>query len=454
MSEKQKTLRFAGAAVVLALIAFITAPGKIEPDAFFDQGEPFFPDFQDPNSAVTLEVIKFDPETGSTVPFKVTFKEGRWTIPSHYDYPADGKERLAKTAAAIIEMRKDEFRTDNVADHEVCGVLDPLDETITSLEGRGERVIIRGENDNVLADIIIGKKVPGKDGFRFVRLPGQKRVYAARTDIDVSTRFSDWIDTDLLRINRNDIEKVVLKDYSVDERTGIVRMRDVVTLRKKDNEWKADKMAPDEEVDKIKMNDLLTALDQLSIVGVRPKPAGLSASLTKMREGVRLTQQDLLSLQSKGYFFSRDGQLLSNEGELQAETKDGVIYTLRFGEVVYGRGLAVTAGIDTSETGEKGPGENRYLFITASFNERKFPEPPKPQNTDFLNKADSLWTDADRKNKERYDRYEEWKRKVEKGRKLTDELNARFAKWYYVISASKFDKLHVKRKDLIKRKKS
>lgn len=452
-TEKQKTLALAGAAVFLALVAFVTAPKTSTPDAFFDQGEPFFPDFTDPNSAVTLEVIRFDEETGSTMPFKVTFKEGQWTIPSHYDYPADQKDRLAKTAAAIIELRKDDFRTDNVADHEACGVLDPLDESVTSLQGRGERVIIRGENDQVLADIIFGKKVEGREGFRFVRLPGQKRVYAAKTDIEITTNFADWIDTDLLKVNRNEIEKVVLKDYSVDERTGIVRMRDVVTLTKNNNTWTADKLAADQEVDSGKMTNLLTALDQLSIVGVRPKPAGLSASLTRISDGVRLTQEDLLSLQSKGYFFSRSGQLLSNEGELQAETSDGVIYTLRFGEVVYGRGLAVTAGVDTIETEQKGPAENRYLFITASFDAQKFPEPKKPANTDFLNKADSLWTDADRKNKELYDAHKDWEEKVERAKKRVDELNARFARWYYVISQSSFEKLHLKRADLIREKK-
>ncbi|MDZ7344828.1 MAG: hypothetical protein ONA90_09995, partial [candidate division KSB1 bacterium] len=160
----------------------------------------------------------------------------------------------------------------------------------------------------------------------------------------------------------------------------------------------------------------------------------------------------VLSLQSKGYYFSRNGQLLSNEGELQARTKDGVIYTLRFGEVVYGRGEEVTAGTDTVETKQRGPGENRYLFITTEFDPREFPEPPKPRNTDFLNKADSLLTEADRKNKSLHEAHTKWQEQVEKGRKLSDDLNARFAKWYYVISAASFEKLRLTRKDLVKPK--
>ncbi len=454
MSEKQKTMMFAGAALGLALLALlVNFPRSRTPEAFFDKGEPFFPEFTDPNAATTLEVIQYDEETGSPIPFKVTFKDGIWTIPSHHDYPADAKDRLAETAAGVMILRKDDFRSDNPADHEACGVIDPLDETNPALKGRGERVTIKGKNDEVLADIIIGKRVKGKDTFRFVRVPGQKRVYVAKVDVTISTKFADWIETDLLKINKSDITRVTLKDYSINERTRMVDQRDVVVLDKDGDKWTANNMRADQEVDKTKTDDLLRAIDQLSIVGVRPKPRGLTAQLTAMSDGVRLTDEDVLSLQSKGYYFSRDGQLLSNEGELQVKTKDGVIYTLRFGEVVYGSGLAVTAGInDTTSTNKQDTGENRYLFITTQFDPNTFPEPPEPKNLEFQNKADSLWTDADRKNKELFDRHEEWKKNIEKGEKLSQELNERFARWYYVISQDSFEKIHLKRRDLIKKK--
>ncbi|MFQ5707677.1 MAG: DUF4340 domain-containing protein [bacterium] len=452
MNETKKTLIFGGAAVALALLAFITAPKRVTPGAFLDKGELFFPDFTDPNTATTLEVIDYDEETGAAKPFKVTFKDGRWTIPSHHDYPADGKDRLAKTAAGVLVLRKDDFRSDNVSDYEACGVIDPLDETSAALKGRGKRVIIKGKNDQVLADIIIGKKIEGRDKFRFVRIPDQKRIYAARVDLNISTEFSDWIEKDLLEINKDDIKQVVLKDYSINEATGTVNQRDVLILDKKDDVWKANRMAANQEVDQTKMSSLLSALDNLSIVGVRPKPGGLSRSLRKESNGISITQQAVLSLQSKGYYFTRDGQLLSNEGELKARTKDGVTYTLRFGEIVYGSGEAVTAGTETDGNKKSGPGENRYLFITTDFDATQFKEPSKPKNTDFANKPDSLWTDADRKNKELQNEHDKWQEKIDKGQKISDDLNARFARWYYVISAKSFDKLHLKRKELMKKK--
>lgn len=452
MNETQKTMIFGGVAIFLVLLAFITTPRRRTPDAFFDIGEPFFPEFTDPNVATTLEVIEFDEETGSAKPFKVTFKDGKWTIPSHHDYPADGKDRLAKTAAGVIGIIKDDFRTDNVADHEACGVIDPLDETVATLKGRGKRVTIKGDNDKILADFIIGKKIPDRENFRFVRVPGQKRVYAVRMNIDISTKFSDWIEADLLQVEKDNITQVKIKDYSIDEFTRMVNQRDVLVLDKAGDEWTANRMSSDQEVDQTKMKDLLKALDELTIVGVRPKPGGLSQSLTKVSKGVTITQSDLLSLQSKGYYFSRSGELLSNEGELQARTKDGVTYTLRFGEIVYGTGEAVSAGTESSEAEKSGPGENRYLFITTEFDPGQFKEPKKPRNTEFMNKPDSLWTDADRRNKEMQDAHDEWQKKIDKGEKRSAALNARFARWYYVISADSFDKLHLKRKDLVKKK--
>ena len=451
MSEIKKTYTYGGIAFALMILAFISSPGDITPDAFLDQGEPFFPEFVDPNAALTLEVVDYDDKTGSARPFKVSFTGGRWIIPSHHDYLADGADRLSKTAAGVIGINKDDFRSDNVSEHEVFGVIDPLDNTSASLQGRGQRVTIKGANEAILADFIIGNEVENRPGFRFVRVPDQKRVYAVRMDIDISTKFSDWIEADLLKVEKIKIEKIVLKDYTVNEQTGTIDQHDNLILNKTDDGWTADDMSEDQEVDDTVINDLITAIDELSIVGVRPKPEGLSRSL-QSSNNIALVQRDLLDLQRKGYFFTRESQLVSNEGELQAATTDGITYTMRFGEILYGVGESVSAGTDSTADETSGPGENRYLFITTNFENNYFTEPEIPENLEFQEKADSLWTDADRANEELHDTHETWKQNVEKGLKLSAELNNRFADWYYVISAEIFDKLRKKRSDLIKEK--
>ena len=107
MSETRKTAAFGGVALVLLLFALLTAPQRAMPDDFLDRGETFFPEFTDPNVATTLEVIEFDGGTATARPFQVTFRNGRWTIPSHHDYAADGEDRLAhwlREPAAIAPL--------------------------------------------------------------------------------------------------------------------------------------------------------------------------------------------------------------------------------------------------------------------------------------------------------------------------------------------------------------
>ena len=452
MNEVKKTVLFGLVAIVLVVSAFVLSPRRITPEAFADQGQPFFPEFTDPNEATTLEVVDFDESTGEAHPFKVTFKNGKWTIPSHYDYPADGKDRLAKTAAGVIDIKKDEFRTDNVSDHDGLGVLDPMDQT-GSLSGRGERVTIKGENDKVLADIIIGKPVAGKQGFRYVRLPDQNRVYAVKMDIDISTNFDDWIDRDLLHLTKDKIQMVDLKDYSIDERTFTVQNRDNLVLTKADSKWTANKLTGAQKLDSTRVDSLLAAIAAVQIVGVRPKPEGLSASLKQTAYQKLITQNYVMSLQSKGFYFTRQGQLMSNEGELQVGSSDGILYTLRFGEVVYGSGVAITAGTPDSSSADKGKAsENRYLFITADFDPSYLKEPPKPGNMDFQTKADSAMTVQDRKNKELFAKHQQWRQRVDTGTKLAKDLSDRFADWYYVISADSYNKIHQERTQLLAKK--
>jgi hypothetical protein len=253
-------------------------------------------------------------------------------------------------------------------------------------------------------------------------------------------------------VEKGDLQAITLKDYSINETTKKVVPRDELELvKQKDDTWAANDMAKDEEVDRYKMNNFLKALDELSIVGVRPKPEGLSASLNQSTGQVKISTGDLLSLQEKGFYFSGDGLLRSNEGEIVAATSKGVTYTLRFGEVAYGSGFDVSAGTNGSGEAE-GPAENRYLMITSNFDGSVFTEPPLPENTDFLERPDSLWTAEDHRMKSMQLKHDEWKKNLEEGRKLSDKLNSRFADWYYVISADSFKKLRLTRDDLLKKK--
>jgi len=451
MSELQKTSVFGGAAVVLVALALLTTPRRAAPDAFFDVGETFFAEFTDPETATTLEVVEFDEDTAAAATFEVTNRDGLWTIPSHHDYPADGAERLANTAAGIIAITKDDFRSDNVTDHESFGVIDPLDEGVSTLRGRGQRVTFKGASEQVLADLIIGNPVEGRPGFRFVRVPDQNRVYAAQTDIGLSTQFSDWIETNLLGVQRDEVKRVELNEYQIDERSGGVRRRGQFTVDWVEQDtWTANNLPAGMEVDYVQMNLLVGGLMGLRIDGVRPKPEGLTGNLRQAFEARTITNADLQTMQSRGFYPTQSGEMLSNEGELVVRTDLGVLYTLRFGEILFGSGNAIAIGDDTSDDEDTGTGENRYVLITAEFDPDALPEPEPPANRDFENKAEPQWTDADRANKSAADLHARWERRTEDGRQRAEELSTRFARWYYVVSAGSYGRVHKTRDELLK----
>ena len=101
-------------------------------------------------------------------------------------------------------------------------MIDPLDAKVTTLKGRGKRITLRDASEKVLADIIIGNEIKGTErkdgrGQRYVRVPGQKRTYGVNIKAEPSTRFADWIETNLLKVEASKIRRVVFDNYKIQE---------------------------------------------------------------------------------------------------------------------------------------------------------------------------------------------------------------------------------------------
>src|SRR6058998_3335497 len=123
MNELTKTFLFCVVASALVAAAVMVDPGAVTPKIFKDQGLPFYPGLTDPQAPKVIEVIDYDEATATARPLKVEFKNKKWTIPSHHGYPADAEERLAKTTAALMKLRKDTIVSDRIEDHAKYGVI-------------------------------------------------------------------------------------------------------------------------------------------------------------------------------------------------------------------------------------------------------------------------------------------------------------------------------------------
>lgn len=475
MNEFAKTGIAAGVAVLLAAIVALTAPGAPKADDFREQGQLFFPDFKDPLAATSLQVVAYDATASAPAVFKVEFKNGRWTIPSHHDYPADGKERLAKTATSVMGIRKDAVRSSRKEDHAACGVLDPEDSAGGDAASRGKRITLRDASGSALADLIIGKQADDDGKKFFVRIPGQPRIYAVKLDVDISTSFGDWIETDLTLIDPASVWQITLDNYTI-EQTGrfIKPSAEVITVfEKARDDWKTDGLAADEEVDVKAIGDITGTIDDLKILGVRKKTPAMIA-LLKGEEGAGFSDADIGDLVEKGFIPMR-GELLSKEGNLIVSCEDGVVYQVRFGAVFTGTGLDLTAGGEKKKDekkDEKAPGatEARFLMIVAAFDEKgvkpeKMDDPPKNPRR-ISTRPWSAWRVQQEEEARRaeYDKAmqahgklmmeagQRYQARAEAGKKRAKQLSDRFAEWYYVIGADSFAKLHVKREDVVKSK--
>ena len=492
MNELYKTLTFVAVALVMTSAAFVSTRDRTRTsEDFDDQGKPFFEDFKDALACTDLEVVEFESSTATATRFRVMFKDKKWVIPSTYNYPADAKDRLAKTSAALMDLTKDTIRSDSGEAQESMGVIDPLDAKVASLEGRGKRITLRDASEKVLADIIIGSEIKNpqrKEGgaMHYVRLPGQKRIYGVNIKAEPSTRFADWIETNLLKVDNTKIRRVVFDNYKIQEDPNqigggrlMLQRGEKSTINRKDSTgpWVLDELPAGQEIVEDKLRALTDALGDLKIVGVRPRPPGLK----KLdQEDLKLSQMVALSLQAKGFFLTRQG-LLSDQGDVLVSTDEGVVYTLRYGGPIFAEGdeLVVGKADDAEKKDEpakkdaakkaKTTQENRYLMVTVSFDPAMITKPesmePKPvvKPTEPVNIPDKPFAPdpndpkyvAEQKEaKEKVDREKaDYEKKIADGQKKVAELTDRFGAWYYVTPGESFRSINLDRAAITQPKK-
>src|SRR5271169_1389826 len=141
MNERNKTLAFVGFAALVGAVAWATQPTAIVDKLDAEVGTKFFPKFENPLAAKTLEITEFDEDQGALIPFKVTQVNGIWTIPSHSNYPADANKQMADAAASLIDIKKLDVASTNPAEHETFGVIDPTAPNLSAgSRGVGKKV--------------------------------------------------------------------------------------------------------------------------------------------------------------------------------------------------------------------------------------------------------------------------------------------------------------------------
>jgi hypothetical protein len=413
LNESTRTMSFLGAAALSALLAFFFAPGSPRPlNDFGDVGKSFYPDF-DVATAKSLTVDSFSDNALEPKTFQVEQKNGKWGIlldaRRETYYPADGEDRLAKTAASVIDIKREQFVTKDPEQYATFQVVDPLEKDMTKLLGRGRRVTIKDADSTVLADYIIGKKVPkretdGEQVYYYVRRPDEKNVYTARLNIDLSTKFSDWIESDLLKLQGDNLVEILSHKYTlaVNQQTGRAQLKgeesNILTRDKPNDPWKLQGLDDvKEEVNQDEVKTMTSGLDDLKIIGARAKPEQLTADLKASRK-LEIDESIFRDLMSKGFFLMPDDNFLSSEGEVEAITDAGIKYTFRFGNAFTASEIEIETGLEPekkkgADEGEpkkdsSGTTKGRYVFITTEFVAQGLGPKPTPPVKQVIKKPE------------------------------------------------------------------
>ncbi len=199
--------------------------------------------------------------------------------------------------------------------------------------------------------------------------------------------------------------------------------------------------------------------------------------------------------------------LFGQDGEMVIQQDDGVYYVLKFGELIQQTGSAKPGSEEDGATEQEKP--QRYLLIQAGFDPEVLPKPEREPILDQLKTTDPSQSPGDQpaddqpmstqpgssegpvegpmstqpgesaidppspaeppasadktpaKNaaqevlrqraQQRFQKeQEQYAKKLEEGRKRAARLNRRFRGWYYVIDGEVFEKIGLKREELLK----
>ncbi|MCH7751048.1 MAG: DUF4340 domain-containing protein [Planctomycetes bacterium] len=395
MTEMAKTLSFVTLAVVSLVAAFMAGPSVDDFDIQAEVGKRL--NQFDVEDAKRLRIVTFDKETASTHEFEVAEEEGLWTIPSKQGYPADAVRQMGAAATCLIDREVLRIAAENASQHAELGLVDP---TASNLDietvGVGIRVTLTDIDGAPLADMIIGKQVPETLDQYYVRNANQDVAYVVNLQPDaLTTRFDDWIEKDLLKLNPFDIRRVHIKDYSAElvftlqgirvnwDRRGEIELRYDNTK----SQWIAERLqtfdpdktdlvdytlGEDETLNEDALRELRNGLDDLVIVDVERKPAGLSADLKAGSDFVK-NEEAAASLVTRGFApvpagEGNDLDILSSEGEVICTLEDGIEYVLRFGNLQMESDTGALESEGSAAEGDSDDGIHRYLFVMARFN--------------------------------------------------------------------------------------
>lgn len=418
------------AATIAAAIAYYPKQADIVVDAKVNQN--LFETYET-NNVRSISIMQYSNESNRFERFRLRRKGERWVILNAGDFPATRIARIGEVAKSLLDRKVLSLATDDEQGHVEFGVVDPSESGDSLIRSSlGMRIDFRDHNKDDIANLIIGKAVPGSsDGVprHYVRIPGQPAVYELEIPKQIfKTKFEDWVDPNLMELpapGSTDVavSKINVEQYRLDvekisesERQSVYRTEfEIEKSRLKnlkfesfeDGEFKEKELTPPQQQE---VASTLTSLGNIRFVGVVGKP---KAAAKLLRDPSTAEGEALKALEQFGFRFGKDSGFESANGEVFATTTDGVRVRLLLGS------LAQRSDSEDLDLHFHG-------MLIAQLDDSNFETPTKPEGVEEESAENKAYLRA----------VEELNRARKSATLRIDELNRNWSKWIFVIPES------------------
>ena len=374
----------------------------------------------------SLRVVDWNETALSSRVFEVKKEGDRWTIPSAFGYPADGNTRVSRTAAGILGAKLGRLVDVKPDGYAAIGLNDPMQNEASVTTGFGRRVTLKDNTGAEVLDVIVGNKAEGTNGLTFVREVGKSEVWTAKVESDLSTKFTDYVELDPFKLQKDTVRSVAVVPYKVDPDKGHIEPGVLTRFARTaaEGDWSSEQAPADKKITRSKVDDLLSDIANLKLQGVHQFHRLLleKAGFYLINRPEAFQVPNVLTVQVEG----KPSALFGTEGRLDVTTNDGLRYSLMFGKIALSDELEVnsTAAKTDDKKGKPAEGGNRYLAVFVTYDASLDEEAKAAANTE-----------GDKK-----DTAKPAKKKLS-GRDRAAKAQERYQRYFYVISDADFKKL-------------
>jgi len=383
------------------------------------------------NDVRSISITQFSNDSNRIEQFRLRRKGERWVIPNVGDFPATRIARIGEVAKSLLDRKVLSLATEDEQGHVEYGVIDPTESANSpNRSSLGMRIDLLDRNKGDIANLIIGKAVPGSnDGVPryYVRVPGQPAVYELEVPKQIfKTRFQDWVDPNLLELpppgsTEVAISKVNVDQYRLDpetiasaDRKSMYRCEfeiEQMNVKKllfelsKDGEFEEQKLTPPQQQE---VASTLMSIGNIRYINVVGKP---KATAKMLRSPATADDTEAFKqLEQFGLRMNKDDRFEGSNGEVSVATTDGVRVRLLLGSLAQG------ADSDSLDL-------HFHAMLIAQLEDSTFEEPEKPEGVEEDSSENKAYLRA----------LEELDRKRKSATMRIDELNRNWSKWIYVI---------------------